>query len=191
MSLVVNESIGEDNTCVDEYLKRNKQISKLLKWAPPITIVGAPAAGVLGVPAGGLIGATVFASDGWAVLGMMAFGAVYTTAAVVVTFAVLETVKTVQYVSNKRLIKLIASSHLMVDGQEYDKKILNKFTKKYNRKYPVDGMTNEILASAVIELDESAKLCDGSLRKLTNSTKLSKLLARKKDLFAHLHATRQ
>lgn len=179
---VVDKSIGEDLTCLDEYLLREKQLKRFLIWAPPATLVGAPVAFVAAGYTSAAI-ATAAGASGWNAIGYTILGAFGAGAAAVGTFLTMETVKGIQFASMRRMTNLIVASHT----NRYDSKALYRLNKKYNRKYPQDNITTQDLASAIVMLDETGMLCDGEVRGNLESKKLKHKLARRKDLIKYIH----
>ena len=179
---VVDNTIGNELTCLDEYLLREKQLKRFLIWAPPATLVGAPAAFMVGGYTAAFISSTLL-MGGWDALGYTILGAVGSGVAVVGTFLTMETVKGIQFASMRRMTNLIVASH----ANRFDAKALKRLNRKYNRKYPKDNVSVQDLASAVVMLDETGMLCDGEVRGNLKGKKLKHKLARRKDLIKYIH----
>ncbi len=149
----IDDSIGLEQTCLDEYLLREKQLKKFLIWAPPATLVGAPAAFMVGGYTAAFISSTLL-MGGWDALGYTILGAVGSGVAVVGTFLTLETIKGIQFAQMRRMTNIVVASH----ANRFDSKALYRLNKKYNKKYPEDNVSAEDLATAVVMLDETGML---------------------------------
>lgn len=178
---VIQNEIGPEQTCLDEYLVREQELRRFLIWAPPTTVVTAPVSAL-----GGALVGSVFAhaagATGWAGLGYTIFGSLIGGTAVVGTFIGLETHKAIEFSNNRYMINLIAS----VRAQNYQQKTVQKFLRKYRKKFSEDQMSDQRLFDIIEDLDSSGMLCNGVVRE-TNSTKLKKKLARKRHLFKYIH----
>jgi hypothetical protein len=173
------QDIGTDNTCLDEYLKRRKN---LIIWvsASPLTVVAgtygaAIAMGYAGAGVAALIGADAL---GGVVLGIgfgglgAAFGTVSDAASSAFKLAEID-----------RLTKALAEQHLGMDG-ENSNKIYAKYLK--NNETPLE---QSVFFEKLIELDKNGKLCDGSMLKkprFGTGAALRYKLARVKHLKIHL-----
>lgn len=178
----VDAEIGKENTCLDDYLQREKQLKKFLIWAPPVAVVGAPA----GFMVGGFTAAAVTGLanlEGWSALGYTLMGAFGTGIAVAGTFITLETIKGIEFVRMRTMTNLVVASH----NNLFNSKALLRLEKKYNRRYPDDQMNVEDLAATVVTLDETGLLCDGEVRGRINPVKLKHKLARRKDVIRYIH----
>ena len=179
----IDESIGFEQTCLDDYLLREKQLKRFLIWAPPATLVATPAAFIVG-------GYTAFISStllmgGWDALVYTILGAVGSGVAVVGTFLTMETIKGIQFAQMRRMTNIIVASH----ANRFDSKALYRLNRKYNKMYPENNVTAEDLAMAVVMLDETGMLCDGEVRGNLKGKKLKHKLARRKDLIKYIHKT--
>lgn len=168
-------TIGADKTCMDEYLKRRKQL--ILKLAlSPATIVAGTYAGTIGAGLVGLGMAGVLSFDplGGVILGMF-FGYVGTASGTLVD----TNIAAFQLVDIDRILKVIAEQYLNESGKK-SAKLYNKYAKKSQS--PVD---EETFFRTLIELDESGKLCDGSLVKkprFSSGNRLKHKIARSRHL---------
>ena len=107
---VLDQDIGKDNTCLDEYLNREKELRNWLIWTPPLAIAATPAAAV----AGGFIGggfAKALAIGGWDALGYAIGGGMIGFGAGIVAFVSIEVVSGVRFYYNRQLIHLITESN--------------------------------------------------------------------------------
>jgi hypothetical protein len=172
-------------TCADEYLKRRKQLGIAMGVAP-LTIAASFAGGGI---AGGAIGnAAYWASgvpgDGWAELGYTLGGAFIGVVVGVGVTATMTTISTTNFFNNQRLIKAIYESRN--DG---DTSLL-VLHRKYLKKYPQDSLSIQEFTQEIAHLDQSGKLCDGSLvspNRYRKGRKLKQRLATKGEIFRHLH----
>lgn len=179
---ILDESIGLEQTCLDEYLTREKHLKKFLIWAPPVTLVGAPTAFLIG----GLTGAAISNAAGLyglGGLGNVVFGAFGGGFGVLGTFIGLETAKAIQFSNMRKMTNLITASHAKL----YNSKALIRLTRKYNRKYPQDELNIEDLALKIVMLDETGMLCNGEVRGNLDGKKLKHKLARRRDLIKYIN----
>lgn len=176
----VSNEIGNANTCIDEYLVRQKKLKKFLIWAPPVTIVAAPAAGLVGGFATAAL-TNAAGISGWSALGYTILGVAGPGIAVLGTFTTLEVAKGIEYHNNNKMIAIITASHNRV----YDHKLLIKLAKKYNRQNPNSVMDVQELAETIVNLDIAGKLCNGEVRG-TRHLKLKKRLAKRRHILNYL-----
>ena len=148
-------TINPDSTCLDEYLKRRKQLMIKLA-AAPATIVGGTLASFYG---GALAGSLISVAGGYdqltsviggAFLGTVG-GAVGTTAA---------SVQTVITLNNTNLILQTIASEKMERKSNRDEKLYAKYLKKSQK-----DLSQDEFLSKLMELDASGAICDGSLVK--------------------------
>lgn len=179
---IIDEGIGRDNTCLDEYLTREKQLKKFLIWTPPIAAVGLPVAVYSGgATAAGLALAT--ANTGWGAIAFVALGAYGAGIAVIGVFIGLETAKAIEFANTRRIVNLITASQ----NDILDHRVIKKFIKRYNKKYGV-LLTAKEVASRVIELDESGRLCDGEVTNKLGNKRLRKRLAKRRHILRFIHS---
>ena len=126
----IDESIGFEQTCLDEYLLREKQLKRFLIWAPPATLVATPAAFMVGGYTAAFISSTLL-MGGWDALGYIILGAVGSGVAVVGTFLTMETIKGIQFAQMRRMTNIIVASH----ANRFDSKALYRLNRKYNKRY--------------------------------------------------------
>ena len=182
---IIENEIGDENTCLDEYLLREKHLRRWLIWTPPLGILLTPPLTVAGFYAGGYTG-ILLGAKGWNALGGFLLGEVITFGAGVLTTLGVTTVSAVKFYKNRQLFRLIVDSHQI--EKEYPYKTLKKFHKLYRRKYSGDDSVDlETFKQAIRDFDTEGSLCDGTMRSTYMGVKLKKRLARKKDLFAHIH----
>ena len=89
---MVDNNIGADMTCLDEYLTREQQLKRFLIWAPPAAVVGVPATfAVTGLGSALLVNALNV--GGWDAIGYTLMGAVGGGFVALGSFVALETIK--------------------------------------------------------------------------------------------------
>ena len=168
-------SIGPENTCMDEYLKRRKQLIIKLSLSPATivagTYVGTIGAGFLGVGVAAALAVDPFAG---VILGMF-FGFIGTGSATITN----TNIAAFQLADVDRILKALAEQHLGQPGKK-SAKLFAKYAR--NAKNPVD---ENAFFEKFMELDETGKLCDGSMVKkprLASGRKLKHKVARSKHL---------
>lgn len=153
------EATGAKNTCMDEYLKRRKQlIGKLI-----LTPATAVAAGAASVYIGGAAGAGVAVATnvrGWGALGYIILGAgggLITTS----TYVLYDTTKSgFEIVDNNLILKALAEQYSNIDGPKSE-----KLYKKYLKKSHLRTLTKADFFDNLLELDKDGSLCNGSMTK--------------------------
>lgn len=172
--------LDNGSTCIDEYLKRRKQL--LIKFAfTPVTLTAAAAAGVA---AGGLSGVALaelagVRDGGWTALGYFVGGAMVGTATTVVVITADTTLSGLNYYDNDLMLKSLGEYYLDRDLTKFEQ-LYDKATKKMANKPSFDEFVER-----VVSLDQSGALCDGSLVKqprIRLGSKLKYKVARPKDL---------
>jgi len=145
--------LGSENTCLDEYLKRRRNLIIRLS-ASPVTVVAGTYAAAVGLGFAGVGVATVVGADQLAgvVLGLFVGftgggAATLTDTGLVVA----------QLVEMDRLTKALAEQHLGQPGKN-SKKIYTQYSKKNQ-----NPLEQEVFFNKLLELDSNGKLCDGSL----------------------------
>lgn len=177
---VIENSIGVHNTCMDDYLKRDKQLSKFLIWAPPSAVLAVPASFFIG---GFTAAALTAGRSGWDALGWVIFGAFGAATITTATFATLQISKGIEFIRVRKMNYLINAAH----NQHYNSKTLKKFVKRYNKKYPKDGLSIEQIAAMIVELDQKEMLCNNEVRKRKRVRKLKHRLAYRKHVMKYIH----
>lgn len=172
-------TVNPSSTCMDEYLKRRKQLIIKIGMAPVTIAAGGLASVYLGVAAGSGVAYITGAHGSWDALGYVLGGAMVGVAltSVVITADTALGVKHV--LENDLILKAIAESHLDRSGEKMDI-LYNKVTKKMNTKPTKDDFIEKLIA-----IDASGELCDGSLVKqprIRLGTKLKYKVARIKHL---------
>jgi hypothetical protein len=173
-----------DHTCADEYLKRRKQLG-LTMALTPVAIAGSTVAGALG--GGFLAHAAVVVSgttEAWADLGYTIGGAALGAMAGIGVSTVSETLATVNFFNNQRLLKAIVESHTEAGHS------LEVLHQKYEAQYPEDHLSIQDFTTKIANLDLTGKLCDGSIvapKRHKKGRKLKQNLANKKEIFIHIH----
>tara|TARA_Y100000780_G_scaffold232300_1_gene262513 strand:- start:237 stop:926 length:690 start_codon:yes stop_codon:yes gene_type:complete len=179
---VLEQDIGMDNTCLDEYLNREKELRNWLIWTPPLAIAATPAAAVAGGFIGGGI-AKALTIGGWDALGYAIGGGMVGFGAGIVAFVSIEVVSGVRFYYNRQLIHLITESN----SNNLEGENLNEFLADYKDTYPSDHIDGELFSKAIIDLDSSGRLCDGSLLGNENPTELKYMLAGEAEIFSTIH----
>lgn len=168
-------TIGPENTCMDEYLKRRKQLIVKLSLSP-ITIVagtyvGSIAAGFVGV---GIASALAFDELGGVIIGL-GLGFLGTGTATLTDTGL----AAFQLSDIDTLNKALAELHLNLPGKKSAKVYARYIKGKEN------PMSEPAFYSKLLEFDASGKLCDGSMVKkprFASGTRLKHKVARVKHL---------
>lgn len=176
-------TLPQEATCLDEYLKRRKQMIAKLALVP----VTATAAVMGSVYVGGMAAAGIsnLANvEGWSALGYVILGA--TGGAVVSSAYVLydTTKSTMDTIDNNMMIKMLAEQYLGREGAKTE-----KLYQKYLKSNPENALSKAELVSKVLELDKTGGLCDGSLVKQPKfkiGFKLKYKVAKSKDIIRSL-----
>lgn len=168
-----------DSTCLDEYLARRKQL--IIKFSlTPVTLTAVAAAsfvigGFAGVGVGNVVIGAGGTSDPWALLGYAVGGVMLGTATSIVVVSADTAASGMNYYDNDLIMKALGEYYLDRPGEKFNKLYI-KTTKKMDNR-PSESEFLEKL----IELDETGKLCDGSLIKqprIRLGTKLKYKVAR-------------
>jgi hypothetical protein len=171
-----------DKTCIDEYLKRRKQLILKLSISP-VTIVGGTYASFFAGAIGGLGVAYVVGATGWDPLGYVILGGFAGVVGTGVT-TVTDTGLTVfQLIDVDMILKALAEQRSQRPGAKSDK-LFSKYLKGNE-----NPLTKELFFEKLKELDESGELCDGSLVKrprIGTGRRLKYKIARTKHLRKHL-----
>lgn len=175
------KNINENETCVDEYIKRDTQLKKWLFWSPPLAVVATPVAFVGGVAVGSVL-SNVAGVSGWAQLGVALGGGMILSGLTAVSGVTVEVVTAIKFNRNRTMLKAIVESR----GSNLLGKNVNRLTRKFNRKYN-KSLTVSDMSKTLIELDQSGELCDGRLKSKVKSSKLKHILAKREDLFNYLN----
>lgn len=171
-----------DSTCLDEYLKRRKELIIKLSVSPAVAVAGTVAGGYAGGMAG--IGLANAASvDGWGVLGYAILGATAGGATGTVATAASATATGITLRNNVLITKTVAEQQLGRSGIYSD-----KLYAKYLKKSQVDLSKEEFL-NKLVEADQEGNLCNGSMvkqPKIKVGTKLKYKVAKLKDLVRYI-----
>lgn len=178
---LVDQEVGLNNTCLDEYLTRQQQLKKFLIWAPPATVVGAPVGFVVSGFSTAMLLAAVNVTK-WSALGYTILAAVGTGVGIVGSFTYLEISGGIEYYLNNQMIHIITAAHNDFDNNKYLVKMYRKYNKKFSRK----PLTMNELKQRIVELDESGLLCDGTVRGYINPKNLKYSLAKRKHLLKYI-----
>ena len=172
-------SIGPEKTCMDEYLKRRKQLIIKLSLSP-VTIVAGTYAATIGGAFVGLGVVYVTGIDPLAGVVLSMFGSGLATG---VGTSANTSIAAFQLADVDRILKTLAELHLNHPGKK-SAKLYAKYAK--NSRNPVNEQT---FLGKLLELDNSGNLCDGSMVKkprLASGRKLKHKLARSKQLAEHI-----
>lgn len=177
-------TISPNETCMDEYLKRRKQLIIKLVASPlsiPLFLVGGAFAGAgLGTAIGSLSGA----SDPWAALGHMIGGGLIGGAASGV-YAIVDTTSTgVQLNQINTVLKTLGEYYLEKEGRKTE-----KLYSLYLEKEELSPISKEEFVERIVDMDKQGTLCNGSLVKqprIKFGLKLKYKVARPKDLIRGL-----
>ena len=152
------ENFKPEQTCMDEYLARHRQLVTQLILSP-LTLAGFGGFGLVGgTYAGVAYGAATGANNGWGGLVDAIVGLELGTIAGVASGTFIVTEDIVRLARTDRMLKIIYDA--LHGGGLY----LAKFRAKYAKKLP--EMNENELAQKIVDADESGALCDGSMRKL-------------------------
>lgn len=175
-------TMNPDATCMDEYLKRRKQLIVKLSLSPVTIVAGTFASAYTGALAGGLLAnalsnpeAGVYV-DGlvyvvYGLLGGFTAGAVGTVTDTNITAFQLADIDTI--------VKALAEQYRNQSGAKSDK-LYARFIKKEE-----NPVSKDVFLTKLIEMDASGALCDGSLVKqprIKIGSKLKFKVARTKHL---------
>lgn len=153
------ETSNKDNTCMDEYLKRRKQLMTKLVLSPVVATASGAASVYAGAAIGGGIAVATNVRD-WGALGYMILGAsggLITSTA----YVLYDTTKsTIEIVDNNLMLKALAEQHMKIDGPKSDK-LYQKYLKHNARK----NLSRSEFFDRLIKADQDGSLCDGSLVK--------------------------
>jgi hypothetical protein len=179
---VVEQEIGYNNTCLDEYIQREGHLKRWLLWAPPLGVIGTPPATLAGAFASNYIAGAF----GWDALGAAILGGFFTYSAGIITTVGVTSVNAVKFYNNRQILNLVVDSYQTNEAYPY--KALKKFHRKYRKAWPSDEAVDlATFQSAVKYYDEKGMLCDGSLRGTDMNHKLKYRIVRKLDLFNQIH----
>lgn len=179
---LIESEIGNNNTCLDEYLAREKQLKRWLIWTPPLALAGVPAGTYAGLAAGAGL-AHLINAGGWNAIGYAIGGGLVGFGASVLTFVSVEAVSGVRFYKNRKMIHLVAESN----ANDLEGANVNKYLNKYRNAFPSDSIDIETFTQAIRDFDSSGRLCDGSMIGNTNPQKLKYMLAGKWELFNAIH----
>lgn len=171
-----------DSTCLDEYLKRRKELIIKLSVSPAVAVAGTVAGGYTGGMSGLGI-ATATSVEGWSALGYVIVGAAAGGAAGAVATVAGTTATGITLANNVLITKTVAEQQLGRSGVYSD-----KLYAKYLKKSQVDLSKEEFL-NKLVEADQEGDLCNGSMvkqPKVKIGTKLKYKVAKLKDLVRYI-----
>jgi hypothetical protein len=182
------KTIPNDSTCIDEYLKRRKNLAIQLSLTP-VTLVGSFYGGAVAGAIGGSISYVILyqalgvlsdPNGGWAQLGYMIGGGVLGAAAGSIAAVSYSTVGVIDFIDNQRLLKALMEAHHNEIGP-----VTTLLHEKYLKKHPDSPITAQDYSNYILEHDRNGNLCNGSLKRKKarfKPNRLSKKLANTKDL---------
>lgn len=176
------KTINPDTTCMDEYVRRRKQLIIKLAASPAVAVAGTMASTYVGGAAAGGI-AVASGVEGWTGLGYVIGGGLIggASGAVAVTA---DTVATGITLNNINLIlKTVAEQRLEKEGP-FTQKLYQKYLKKSKK-----DISQEDFIARLIEADANGALCDGTMvkqPKIRLGMKLKYKVAKLKDLTRHM-----
>lgn len=180
------KTMPQESTCMDEYLKRRRQLITKLSLTP-ITGAATIAASVYG---GGVVAVAVATASGatgtWAGLGYMIGGGALGAVGSVAYVAYDTTKGAITLADNSLILKALAEQYLGREGIKSE-----KLYKKYLKKTENPVLSQQEFLQKIMELDASGKLCDGSLLKQPRvkfGSKLKYQIAKSKDIRKFLNA---
>lgn len=168
------KKIGTDNTCMDEYLQRRRQLIAKLALSP-VTIVGGTYASLFVGAFAGLGVAILTNAAGMDPLLYVAWGVIGGGVVAGTATATDTSLAAFQLADIDTILKSLAEQHLnqsgKKSGQLYDRYLKGSET----------PASPEVFFAKLMDFDGNGQLCDGSLTK-KDSYKLKKRLARTKHL---------
>jgi len=171
-----------NKTCIDEYLKRRKQLILKLSISP-VTIVGGSYASFFAGAFAGIGVAYVVGATGWDQLGYLVLGGFAGFATTGITTVTDTGLSVFQLMDVDMILKALAEQRSQRSGAKSDK-LFAKYLKGNE-----NPLTKELFFEKLKELDESGELCDGSLVKrprIGTGRRLKYKIARTKHLREHL-----
>jgi len=171
-----------NKTCIDEYLKRRKQLILKLSISP-VTIVGGSYASFFAGAFAGIGVAYVVGATGWDPLGYLVLGGFAGFATTGITTVTDTGLSVFQLMDVDMILKALAEQRSQRSGAKSDK-LFAKYLKGNE-----NPLTKELFFEKLKELDESGELCDGSLVKrprIGTGRRLKYKIARTKHLREHL-----
>jgi hypothetical protein len=172
------ETMNPDSTCMDELIKRRKQLGLKLGLTP-VTTPLVSAASMYGGALSGALAAEVVRPGGMASLGYLVGGAFFGFVGGAGAISVDITKAAVQLNYVNLLIQTLGSYYMGISSER-----VSELHERYLRRSVRDLDQREFL-SRLVELDSSGRLCDGSLIKrpaIAIGSKLAFKVARMKGL---------
>lgn len=172
-------TLDSETTCMDEYLKRRKQLILKLGLSPITIVAGATASFFMGGVTGAGLSYVTGAYNDWAGLGYVIGGSFLGAFAGGAAMIVDTTSGVKQLLENNLILKALAEYYMDRPGEKVTK-LYNKVLKKTDIQ-----LTEEEFLAWLVEQNESGKLCDGSFvkkPKIRLGPKLKYKVAKIKDL---------
>lgn len=178
---LVGTQIPKNNTCLDEYLARRKQLTLNLWLTPALGAVEVYGGTFGGIFAGGLLSTLFKAGDytfliAGGLLGFVGGAALFVGGA---------TKNIINFSNNDAMIKWIAEARLSNPD-----KVSDKLFKQYSKKFKNDNATQEEIQALIVKWDESGELCNGRIvapKRFKKGKKIKQRLANKSEIFKELH----
>lgn len=180
----LTKSMHPESTCMDEYLKRRKELITKLALTPVVGAAGTVASTYVGGVTAVAIG-TAAGAEGWDGLGYAIGGAAIGALTGVATIAVSATTTSITLANNALIVKALAEQH-KGEPAYYSEKLYRKYVKHSK----VD-LHRDAFLSRLLSYDESSALCDGTMVKkpvIRMGTKLKYKVAKLKDLVRYMDA---
>jgi hypothetical protein len=177
------KTIDNDTTCMDEYIKRRKQLIVKLSLSPITMTAGTVASIYVGGAAGAGAAIVTGVADGWQGLGYVAGGMMLGTAAGAVATTVDTTATAVTLRNIDLILKTLGEQYLNRDGLKSEKLHL-KYVKKSGTEISKDEFITRLMVA-----DANGTLCDGTMVKqprLRIGPKLKFKVAKLKDIAREL-----
>jgi hypothetical protein len=177
------KTVDAETTCMDEYLKRRKQLILKLSLSPVTLVAGTAASLYAGAAAGaGVAHATGVASQ-WQGLGYVISGLMLGTATGAIATTVDTTATAVTLNNIEMILKTLAEQYLERDGAK-SKRLHEKYVKRTRTELPKDEFISRLMSA-----DSNGSLCDGTMVKqprIKIGSKLKFKVAKLKDLAREL-----
>ncbi len=147
-------TMNPDATCMDEYLKRRKQLILKLSLSPITIVAGTASSGFIGALGGSMLASALYDKLFFAVTGLLSGFAIGSIGTVIDT-----NMAAFQLADIDTIVKALAEQHRNQSGKKSEKLYASFIKKKEN------PASKEEFFSKLMEMDANGKLCDGSLVK--------------------------
>jgi uncharacterized membrane protein YhiD involved in acid resistance len=177
------QTVDNDSTCMDEYLKRRKQLILKLSVSPVSMAAGTAASLYAGAATGAGIAYLKGVANEWTGLGYIISGMLLGTAGGAIATTVNTATTGVTLYNIDMILKTLAEQYLDSDGDK-SQRLHQKYLKKSNTDLPKDEFIARLMAA-----DANGTLCDGTMVKrprIRIGSKLKFKVAKLKDLVREL-----